>query len=99
MKRWLLLAAVLSGAATAQTHVKQGAFTYSWDDVPVAEHFELKLDTSAYVSVGLPPLAAGRRTLAGDPALTGSHSAVVRACTLALGCSLDSNTIAFIVDA
>lgn len=98
MKPWWLL--LLPGLAFGQTHVKQGAFTYSWDDVPAAERFELKLDTGAYVSVGLPALAAGRRTLAGDPALTGSHSAVVRACnaTAVPSCSPDSNTVAFIVD-
>jgi len=99
MRRWLLLAALLSGAAAAQTHVKQGKFSYAWDYVAgAADRFELKLDAGAYVSVGLPAFAAGTYTLPGDPALVGSHSAVVRACTVALGCSPDSNTVAFIVD-
>src|SRR5437879_2411351 len=94
---WLLVAALLSGGAAAQTHVGQ-PFHVLWDDVVGAERFELRIDLGAYVNVGLPALTTGTRSLLGDPNLTGSHSAVVRACTVALGCSPDSNTAAFIVD-
>lgn len=99
MKSWLLLLAFLPGFAFAQTHVKQ-PFTYSWDYATTVDRFELKLDVGAYVSVGLPPVTAGTYTLKGDAALTGSHSAVVRACIAAAvpPCSPDSNTVAFIVD-
>lgn len=98
MRAWLLLAALLPNLALGQVHVKQ-PFKYAWDYAAgTAERFELQLDGAAYVSVGLPPFAAGTYTLVGDPALMGAHSAVVRACTAALGCSVDSNTVAFIVD-
>lgn len=96
-RSWLLLVALLSGVAVAQTHVGRPP-TFKWDDVPGAERFELRIDAGAYVNVGLPPFAAGVYTLIGDPALTGSHSAVVRACSVALGCSFDSNIVAFFVD-
>lgn len=97
ISKWLFLAALLPTVAFAQTHVKQ-PFTYKWDAVAGAERFELKLDNGAYVSVGLPPLALGTHTLPGDLALTGSHSAEVRACNVALGCSINTSTVAFVVD-
>lgn len=96
MKPWWLLL-LLPGLALAQTHVGQ-PFSFLWDWPDPAHHFELKLDAGPYVSVGLPPVAAGTYTLLGDPKLTGSHSAVVRACTLATSCTPDSNQLSFIVD-
>src|SRR5712691_8982551 len=86
MKPWWLL--LLPGTAFA--------YNYLWDWTGPVDRFEMKLDGGAYVSVGLPPVALGTYTLPGDPTLTGSHSAVVRACT-ATGCTPDSNTLAFTV--
>lgn len=97
MRRWLLLIALLPGLALGQTHVRQ-PFRLLWDYAAgAADRFEIQYDLGAYASVGLPPFAAGTYTLTGDSALTGTHSAVVRAC-IALDCSLDSNTVAFVVD-
>lgn len=87
MKPWWLL--LLPGPAFA--------YNYLWDHTGVVDRFEMKLDNGAYFSVGLPPVASGTYTLPGDPTLTGSHSAVVRACTVVDGCSLDSNILAFTV--
>jgi len=97
MMRWLLFVVLLPGVALAQTHVKQ-PFSFLWDYASAVDRFELKLDAGAYTSVGLPPASAGTYTLKADSALTGAHSAVVRACTVALGCSPDSNSVAFVVD-
>jgi len=96
-RRWLLLAALLSSAAVAQTHVKQ-PFIFLWDWTGLVDRFELRLDAGAYTNVGLPPVAAGTYTLKADSTITGSHSAVVRACTVAAGCTPDSNMVDFVVD-
>jgi len=68
---------------------------FAWDWSGPVDRFEFKLDAGAYASVGIPPSVAGTYTLPVDPTLTGSHSAVVRACTLAAGCTADSNTLTF----
>lgn len=96
---WVSLAVGLlfSGIAAAQTPVGQ-PFHLLWDWTGPADNFEVQYDLGAYVNVGLPPVTAGTYTLLGDPKLTGSHSAVVRACTLATGCTPDSNTVAFTVN-
>src|SRR6267154_5306352 len=72
------------------------AYHYLWDWSGAVDRFEMKLDNGAYVSVGLPPVASGTWTLPGDPTLTGSHSAVVRACSAGI-CTPDSNILAFTV--
>src|ERR1044071_4356326 len=87
--RWLSLALFLPANALGAT--------FFWEWSGAVDRFELKLDTGVYVSVGLPPSTAGTYKLLVDPALTGSHSAVIRACTVASGCTPDSNTVAFTV--
>lgn len=86
MKPWWLL--LLSGPAFA--------YNYLWEFTGSVDRFEMKLDAGPYVSVGLPPVASGTWTLPGDPTLTGTHSAVVRAC-VAAACSPDSNILVFTV--
>lgn len=77
-------------------HISQ-PFKFFWDWTGAVDRFELKLDTGVYANIGLPPSVVGTYNLQADPSLIGSHSAVVRACTVA-GCTPDSNTLAFIVD-
>ena len=89
---------LLCGIAQAQVHITQ-PFSFAWDWQGPVDRFELKLDAGLYSSVGLPASTAGTYKLLADPALAGSHSAVVRACTVAAGCTGDSNLLAFVVDA
>lgn len=95
MKPWWLL--FVPGLALAQVLTVKQPFVYMWDWTGTVDHFELRLDVGGYVNVGLPPNVAGTYTLQGDSTITGSHSAVVRACTTPTGCGPDSNTVSFTV--
>lgn len=99
MRKWFLSLALLPSLALGQVSVKQ-PFHLLWDYDVVAnpiDRFEIQYDLGVYTSVGIPPVTAGTYSLLGNSTLAGSHSAVVRACNT-LGCSSDSNTVAFIVD-